>query len=309
MNNYMTDLRLKAILLLYKILYKIKPRYAGELMYRRAFHRPMDLDNPKNLIEKIYWLQYNSDTSMWTLCADKYRVREYVEKCGLLEYMPKLYGHWEEPELIDFNSLPDEFVLKANNGCGTVKIVRDKSQLDTKATVKILKKWLKVPFGYEGGQSHYLKIKPCIIAEELLHEDENLNNKMEAPRSLTDYKIWCFEGKPECILVIHDRVGKGYLMDMYDTEWNRIPNSLKRNAHYGVTEEKVLRPKCLKQMLMMASKLSEPFTELRVDFYVINNKPVIGELTFSSGYGNYTEEFYDYLGSKVDLSHVIKAKK
>lgn len=287
----------------FKVLYKIKPRYAAELMYRHAFHRPMDLENPKDLIEKINWLQFNSDTSMWTLCADKYRMREYVAECGLSDYLPKLYGHWDNPDDIDFDKMPNEFVLKSNNGCGTVKIVRDKRDLDIKETRMLLKSWLK-PFGYIAGQSHYLRIKPCIIAEELLHQSDERNTLH--PRSLTDYKVWCFGGKPECILVIHDRAGREYLMDMYSTNWERIPNSLKRNSHYGVTNEVVPKPACLDEMLGMAATLSAPFVEVRADFYVIGDKPMIGELTFTSGYGNYTKEFYDYLGTKVDLS---KAKR
>ena len=286
---------------MYKVAYKINPRYASDILYYWAFRKKQNLNNPQNLIEKINWLQFNSDTSMWTLCADKYRVREYIDKCGLSDYLPKLYGHWERAEDIDFDALPDEFVLKSNNGCGTVKIVRDKSRLDIPATRKLLNGWLK-PYGYEGGQSHYLRIKPCIIAEELLHQED----EGDSPRSLTDYKVWCFGGKPECILVIHDRVGRGYLMDMYDTKWERIPNSLKDNAHNGVVGEKAPKPACLQQMLEMASTLAEPFEEVRADFYVINDKPVIGELTFTSGYGNYTDSFYDYLGKKVDLSNVKK---
>lgn len=296
-----STIRFKVIKLLNKVTYKIKPRYAAELMYHHAFHKFMDLDNPKNLIEKINWMQFNTDTSMWTLCADKYRMREYVTSKGLNDYLPKLFGHWENPDDIDFDKLPNEFVLKSNNGCGTVKIVRDKSKLDVPATKKMLKKWM-TPYGYEGGQTHYLRIKPCVIAEELLHQEE----EGDSPRSLTDYKVWCFHGTPECILVIHDRVGKGYLMDMYDTNWERIPNSLKDNAHNGVVREKAPKPACLQQMLEMASILAEPFVEVRADFYVINDKPVIGELTFTSGYGNYTDEFYDFLGTKIDLGVIKK---
>ena len=115
-------------------------------------------------------------------------------------------------------------------------------------------------------------------------ENDLINGEPSAvkPRSLTDYKIWCFGGKPECVLVIHDREGRGYLMDMYDTQWERIPNSLKNNAHNGVQGDKIKKPVCLQQMFQMASVLSEPFPEVRVDFYVIGDKPYIGELTFST---------------------------
>lgn len=291
----------------YKRLYEKNPRLAAEGLYKKIYGSKavLNIDNPKSLIEKITWLELNSDTSLWTLCADKYRMREYVAQCGLAGYLPNLYGHWENPEDIDFSTLPNEFVLKANNGCGTVKIVRDKTSINERDVKNELKRWLKRKFGYMGAQTHYLSIEPCILAEELLHQaDEQERTK---PRSLTDYKVWCFNGKPECILVIHDRVGSGYLMDMYDTNWERIPNSLKQNAHNGVTGVPLEKPACLEQMLVMAAKLSQPFVQVRVDFYIIKNKPIIGELTFTSGYGNYTDEFYDYLGSKVDLSQA-KAK-
>lgn len=290
----------KSINLLYLVLYKIKPRYAAELMYRHAFHKSMNLKNPQNLVEKIYWLQYNTDTSLWSLCADKYRMREYVGSKGLSGYLPRLYGHWDNPDDIDFASLPAEFVLKSNNGCGTVRIVRDKSTIDIATTKKTLKKWLK-PYGYVGGQTHYLRIKPCIIAEELLHQDGEQSGNYSI--SLIDYKVWCFNGKPECILVVYNREGSNYLMDMYDITWKRIPNSLKKNKHYGAEGENIPTPVCLEEILEIAKKLSEPFEEVRVDFYVIGNRPVIGELTFTSGYGNYADAFYDYLGSKLELTN------
>ena len=126
---------------------------------------------------------------------------------------------------------------------------------------------------------------------------------------LTDYKVWCFSGKPECILVVYGRTSDKHMLDMYDTNWNQIPNSLRHNHSYGVKEEKYPKPVCLEQVLDMASVLSKPFPEVRVDFFVVDNKPVIGELTFTSGYGNYTDEFYDYLGGKVDLNYNIMTIK
>lgn len=288
----------------FKRLYEKDPRLAAIGLYEKIYgnHDNFNIDEPKSLIEKITWLELNTDTSLWTLCADKYRMREYVEQCGLGDYLPKNYGHWENPDDIDFLLLPNEFVLKANNGCGSVKIVRDKSKLDERVVKRDMKRWLKRPFGYMGAQSHYLSIKPCILAEELLHSNEEQLSL--SPVSLVDYKIWCFGGVPECILVVYDRSKNGHLLDMYDTNWERIPNSLKRNKSYGVQVDMFPKPPCLDQMLQMAATLSKPFPEVRADFYVIGEKPVIGELTFTSGYGNYTDEFYDYLGSKIVLPEV-----
>ncbi len=249
-------------------------------------------------------MQLHTDTSLWTKCADKFAMREYIKDCGYEDYLPKNYGHWYNVDDIDFEELPNEFVLKSNNGCGTVMIVKDKSKFDIKITKRKLKQWLKVPYGWAGGQLHYTSIKPCIIAEELLHQDEG-----DSSNALTDFKVWCFNGVPECILVVHNRNKKvNYILDMYDTNWHRIPDSLKKNEHYTGNEEIYPMPLCLKQMLSMASKISKPFMEVRVDFYVINNLPIIGELTFTSGYGNYTDEFYDYLGSKVDIDSIKVVK-
>ena len=285
----------------YKALYKFKPRYAAELMYYLSFHKRMNLDNPTSLVEKINWMQFNADTSLWTMCADKYRMREYIAEKGLEDHLPKLYGHWENPDEVDFDALPNEFVLKSNNGCGTVKIVHDKSRLDIHATKKLLKWWLK-PYGYVGGQSHYLRIKPCIIAEELLHQDEKEKNF--SPTSLVDYKMWCINGEPESVWVAYNRHNVFMVnMALFDKDWNPIPQYLRDTAQETYRPDITIpKPKCFEEMKDIARTVSAPFPELRLDFYIINDKPYIGELTFTSGYGFYTDEYYKYLGDKVDIS-------
>lgn len=287
----------------YKILYERDPRLAAIGLYKKIYGKnsTFNIDEPQTLIEKITWLELNVDTSLWTLCADKYRVRDYVAKCDLEKYLPKLYGNWDNPDDIDFAKLPNNFVLKANNGCGTVKVIHDKERIDGKKIKKELRQWLKRPFGYMGAQKHYLTIKPCIIAEELL---PNTGVQKEfSPNSLVDYKIWCFKGKPESILVVYDRTSSQYSLDLYSTEWERMPEKLNMNGHFEFRKDLVIpKPECLDEMLKIASKLSEPFSEVRVDFYVVNDKPIIGELTFSAGYGNLTDEYYNYLGNKCDIS-------
>ena len=265
-----------------------------------------DLENPKNLIEKIYWMELHADTSLWSNCADKYRMREYVLGCGLGEYLPKLLAHWDKADDMDFSDLPDEFILKTNNGCGTCYVVKDKRTENISNVKKQFRRWMRLNReGYSNAQLHYLPIKPCIIAEELLHPSEE--DKRISPSSLIDYKIWCFSGKPVCILVTYDRKGGIHYVDMYDTEWNRKDDCLnKQRAKFRDTP--IPKPACLQQMVEMASVLSKPFPEVRVDFYVVNDSPVIGELTFSTGYGNYTLEMYDYLGSFIDLSKVKRIR-
>lgn len=278
------------------------PKNEMRRVYYKIYHRYPDLENPNNLIEKIYWLQLHSDTSLWTKCADKYAMREYVEECGYKEYLPKNYGRWDNAEDIDFDTLPKEFVLKSNNGCGTVLVVRNKTELDIKTTRRNLKQWLKVPFGWAGAELHYTRIKPCIIAEELLHQDKD--QQLFSPESIVDYKVWCIAGEPESILVVYNRSKSKYNIDLYDTNWHRLNEKMQAVGHCKLKEEPVPRPACLSEMLSMARRIAKPFPEVRVDFYVVNEKPIIGELTFSTGYGYFTDDYYNYLGSKVDLSKI-----
>lgn len=289
-----------AIKLKHRIIANIYPKYLANKTYKSIFHKNIDWKNPKDLIEKIYWLQLNTDTSLWTLCADKYRVREFVTDRGCAEILNELYGKWDNANEIDFDSLPTKFVLKINNSCGQIIIVKNKKDLDYEDARKKLNNWLKSNYGYGGVQLHYTRIKPCIIAEGLLMNDNKENT------SLVDYKIWCFNGIPECILVASERTwnNKGvdkYCLSMFDTDWNNISDQALNNSGKHFNGNNVEKPKSLKLMLEYAKVLSAGFPQVRVDFYEINGKPVFGELTFTTGYGSYKKEFYDYLGSKVTL--------
>ena len=282
----------------------VDPQIEMKRIYKKVFHRDPDLNNPKDLVEKTYWLQLHSDTSLWTKCADKYGLRSYVEELGLGQYLPTLYGKWDIAEDIDLSGIDKPCILKTNNGCAQCVIVKDPQAEDVAALRKKFKRWLKVPYGYAGGQLHYTRIKPCIIAEELLEASES--EKKISPNSLIDYKVWCFSGKPECVWVAYNR-HNGICVDMalYDTQWNSLGESLRNTAtDIYRPENEIPKPACLEEMLEVASKLSKPFPQVRADFYIINNRPVIGELTFTAGYGFYTDEFYEYLGSKVDLSTI-----
>lgn len=289
----------------YKRLYKKDPKKAADAMYYKIYGQHMNLDNPENLIEKITWLSLNTDTSLWTLCADKYRMRSYVESKGLGQYLPECYGFWENPDDIDFSKLPNQFVLKANNGCATVMIVRDKSKLNEAKVKKQMKGWLKRKFGYMGAQKHYLTIKPGILAEELLTQNKELDKL--SPSSMVDFKIWCFDGRPESILVVYGRNDSAYKLALYDLDWNAIPENF--NEYWCILQKTlpaIQKPKHLGEMIQIAKELSKGFKEVRVDFYQTENKPVLGELTFTTGYGYFTNKYYKYLGSKIDLSDCKK---
>ncbi len=285
---------------IHKFIVKLNPENEMRRAYYKTFHQYPNLDNPSNLIEKIFWMQLHTDTSMWTKCADKYAMREYVKECGYEDFLPQNYGKWERAEYVDFDTLPNEFVLKSNNGCGTVMVVRDKNKLDIKTVKKKIKQWLQIPFGWSGAELHYTRIQPCIIAEELLIQDEE--QKLFSPNSQVDYKIWCINGITESILVVYDRDKNGYCLDLYDTKWKCIKDKLKINGHFKIRDNEVPKPICLDLMLEMAKQLARPFPEVRVDFYVVNGKPIIGELTFSTGYGYFTDDYYEYLGEKICIN-------
>lgn len=288
---------------------KINPLIEINRCYKSAFNELPNLDNPQNLIEKIFWMEWNTDTALWTKCTDKYLMREYVKECGLVNYLPKLLAKWDIPNEIDFTNLPKSFIMKTNNGCGTCYIVKDKYKEDINKVKKIFKRWLKTNRqGYSNAQFHYLGIEPCIIAEELLPNTGV--QKDISQNSLIDYKIWCFKGTPESILVVYDRTSEQYCLDLYDVNWNRIDDKLNLNGLFEFRKDVIIpKPACLEEMLKIASKLSESFPEVRVDFYVVDNKPVIGELTFSTGYGYFTKEYYNYLGDKCDISALKVIKK
>ena len=274
--------------------------------YYKATGKKIDLKNPRDFDQKNYWLRLNSDLTLWTELADKHKVREYVEQCGHGEILTKLYGVWEKAEDIDFNKLPDKFVLKTNHSFGKVYLVPDKSKLDTEKVRKQLNKWLGKKNGLLTFEPHYWNIPRKIIAEEYLQD----NNTSNLSSSLIDYKFFCINGKPEVIKVMFNRTLKsnkdknkpGYQTLALDLDWNLmnhiVPES-KKKVHSLV----IPRPECLEEMIIISRALAKPFPQVRVDLYEVNGKVYFGELTFTPGGGRkFTPEYLNYLGEKMDLS-------
>lgn len=283
---------------IWRFFYKINPKIPISFTYRIRIKKRINWKNPQNLIEKIAWMELNTDTSLWSLCADKYRVREYVEKCGCGQYLNELLGVWKNPNDINFEALPSEFVLKANNGCGTVMIVNDKTQLNIPKTKKILQNWIRHPYGYRNSQRHYLNIDRCIIAEKLIENDNTA--KQISQGSLIDYKVWCINGKVESVLVVFNRHDNLHQVKLFDPNWNELPQFVRSKAK-PETDIEIPKPNCLTELFDACRKLSAPFPEVRADFYIINNRPIFGELTFSAGFGSLTEEYFDILGEKTRM--------
>ena len=293
----------KLLLLRTRFYLRFNPKLIANRDYKTVFKKNINWNKPVDLIEKIQWLQIYSDTSLWTVCSDKFLVRNFVEEKGCGDVLNKLYGKWTNTNDIDWGILPNSFVLKSNNSCGDVLLVKDKNKLDVNKTRTRLNIWMKNIYGYHNAQLHYTRIEPCIIAEKLFI------NKKEPNKSLIDYKIWCFHGEPECIFVPYNRTDTDYSISLYDIEWNNISDygCNKENMHFDGRD--IARPSSLVKMLEVAKKLSKNFPQVRVDFYDIDGEAVFGEMTFTTGFGYFSEEYYKYLGSKIDLSKVKKLPK
>ena len=282
----------------------ICPVLMAKLRYRKYFGRKMNLKNPQDINEKISWLALFSDTSEWTRLADKYAVREYVKECGLENILVKLYGKWDSAKEIEWENLPNSFVLKTNNGSGTVLVVSDKSRFEKDYVLEIMDKWLHKKIAAETTEFHYKDIIPCIIAEEYLEPSETEKNYSS---SIIDYKVWCFNGIVDSIWTCCNRGNDSCEVALFDKEWNYHPEASIFNEHYQEQKHLTPKPACLHELIEIAEKLSKPFPVVRVDLYVIKNHVYFGEMTFTSLGGTmnfYTQEKLLEMGEKIDLSGV-----
>ncbi|MBQ6052027.1 MAG: glycosyl transferase [Clostridia bacterium] len=231
----------------------------------------MDWKNPKTFNQKLQWMKLYDKNPLYSLCADKIAVRSFVAAAIGEQYLVPCLGVYDRAEDIDYNALPERFVLKCNHGAKLNIICKDKSKLDIPAANAALNKWLKIRFWHQKREYHYKAIKPRIICEQYM-EDENSD-------TLNDYKIFTFAGKPYMIQVDLDRFGE-HRRNIYDTNWNLL--DVEISFPKG---EDIPKPSILDRMLDCAKKLAEGFAEVRVDFYVVNGKLFFGEMTFFSGAG------------------------
>ena len=272
-------------------LIKHNPEKMFSIWHKRSTGVYLNIDNPQTLDDKIAYMAFRTDTSEWSRLADKVRVREYVEGCGYGDYLPKLYGTWEHANEIDFDQLPDSFVIKTNNASATNILVRDKSSIEEEAVRKQLDTWLKSDYGYRTCQPHYTRIKPLILAEEFL---SNIGDNSP----LKDFKFYCFNGEPKYLIVYTDRVANSHDMKrtIYDMNWNLHQEFLGRRAVPG---PEISRPNSFDKMKEIAGKLSAPFPFVRVDFYEIKGQPVFGEMTFTPGMQETSTEFSKLMGNSI----------
>ena len=264
------------------------------LQYKIATGRSLEINQPERFTEKLQWYKLYHRDSLMTQCADKYSVREYIKSKGYKDLLVPLYGVYDNAEDIDFENLPDKFVLKTTNGSHTNILCEDKSKLDIEATIEKLNGWLSKKAEKAGREWAYYDIEPKIICEKYLVKDEN--------NDLIDYKFFCFNGEPYCLYVIIDRfLDEGIKLGIFDLDFNQMP--FQRSDIAGI-KTNVRKPQNFDKMIKIAKDLSKDFPHARVDLYNINGEIFFGELTFydSSGYKGFIPDNFDFiLGEKFKL--------
>ena len=267
----------------------------SKFYFNIVLHKKLNLDNPQTFNEKIQWMKlyYYPHNPLIVNGSDKYAVREYIEKKGYGNKLVPLLGVWDRAEDIDWDKLPDRFVLKCNHGCAYNIVVADKKKLDKAATIKRLNEWLKEDFGAFNIELHYSAIEHHkITCEEFLGDN------------ITDYKFFCFNGEPHCIYVstdlIHDRQAQ---IGFFYLDGKKMP--LRRDDYTDIPE--VTLPPFYDEMKKAAQILCEDFPFVRVDFFVANNTWYFAELTFTPGAGMMPfnpESFDQEWGKMIDLNAI-----
>jgi len=278
------------------------PRRLADILYRDVFHHWINWKDPQTLNEKINWLAFYTDTSLWSTCTDKYAVRDYIKEKGLEHILIPLYGKWEKAEDIEFESLPEKFVLKPNNGNSDLIVVTDKSAINKEEIIAKLKHSGARRF-IATAEPHYFAIKPCFIAEKLLETDN--------PLGLVDYKVKVFNGKPFCIGTWANRTPMTNTgnFGIYDLDWNPLNHWMSDKSKNSVA---IPKPQHLDEMLEYAAILGQPFEQVRVDFYEVYGKVYFGELTFTSASGrdnDFTDEALLEMGKQITLDFSKKQKR
>lgn len=287
-----------------KGLYKKMPdeEYLKHL-FRAKMGYELKLDNPVTYNEKLQWLKIHDRNPLYTLMVDKYEAKKLVADIIGDKYIIPTLGVWNDFEDINFEKLPNQFVLKCTHDSGGLVICRDKSKFDKKKARRIINKSLKRNYYYKYREWPYKSVKPRIIAEMYL--EENSNGLVKKELVLKDYKLQCFDGKFDSIFVAEGRYSRrGVRYHYFDRNWNYLPYCPYDDIN--IKELVKLKPQCYEEMIWIAETLSVGLPQLRVDLYEINGKVYFGEMTFFSQGGfdtSITPQADNILGSKLNINN------
>lgn len=266
-----------------------------KLQYRVVTGHKLNLKNPKNYNEKLQWLKLYDRKPVYTTIVDKFAVKGYVRDIIGEQYIIKTIGVWDRFDDIEFDKLPDQFVLKTTHGGGNTGVVicRDKKTIDVKRAKSILEKSLKRDAYKVSREWPYKNVPRRIIAEEYMEDSKT--------GELRDYKFFCFDGEPKALFVASERQKKEEpCFDFFDTEYNH----LDLRCSHPLAEVAPEKPESFDKMLELSRKLSAGFPHVRVDLYEINGKPYFGELTLYHWEGLmpfYPESWNDTFGNWLKL--------
>ena len=265
--------------------------YLSIAFYIRMGYK-LDLDNPKTLNEKLQWLKLYDHRPEYSTMVDKYEAKKFISDIIGEEYVLPALGVWNSFEEINFDKLPDQFVLKCTHDSGGIVICKDKSLFDVRKAKKKINKCLKHNYFDGSREWAYKNVKPRIIAEPYVLDESGVE--------LKDYKIFCFNGVPDYVEVDFNRWIE-HKLNPYDFNWNPLNFCDDSKNDYSAN---IPKPKNLEKMRELASELSKGYPFLRVDFYSIFDKIYVGELTLQpgSGYIQYNPRDRDlYYGQKLSL--------
>jgi hypothetical protein len=272
------------------------------LYYRWQFDRKMHWRNPRTFNEKLQWLKVYNRKAEYSTLVDKYSVKQYIaDKLGERFVVPVL-GVWDRPEDIEWDKLPERFVVKCSHDCGGSVICRNKAELNIEEATKKLKQAFSQDYYIANGREWpYKNVVKRIFAEQfLVDKDGHLN----------DYKFFCFGGEPKYCSVISGREVKKVCIDFFDKDWNHQP--FHQPGFYPFAETEIKKPECYDQMWEYARILAADKPFVRIDFYEVDGKVYFGEVTFfpTSGFGPFAPEEWDMtFGSWINLPPKRKEKK
>lgn len=270
-----------------------------DYMQRIYFRKPLDVDNPHTLYDKLCYMEERTDVDEWRRLTDKVSVRDFVRERGLGHTLNEVYMVWDRvPSYAEFvASLPERCVVKTNHTGGSegVFIIRDKATANLKKIYRKLKKSFNDDYGDRTGQYHYKGIQPKIMVERLMQYDSDPDAPIE------DYKIFCINGEPDTFNIISDRdiATHSFKRQYYDLHMQRYDWEGQRN------ERLIPKPEHFDELIATARTLAKGFPFVRVDLYEVNGKVIFGEMTFTPGFnffiGGYADKILKW-GERIDLN-------
>lgn len=280
----------KIIFHILNLMHFINDKKYLKIKYYLKTGKRLNLDNPKTFNEKLQWLKVYDRKDIYTTMVDKYEAKQYVANIIGNEYIIPTLGIYDKFEQIDFDQLPNQFVIKCTHDSGCIVIVRNKNNIDRKKIEKKIKKCLKRNFFWNSREWPYKNVKPRIIIEKYMEDKIN--------KSMQDYKFFCFDGEPK-LMYLSEGFENHSTATMSFFDMNFKETDCKR-SDYKLFQYKPQKPKNFELMKKFAGLLSKDIPHLRVDFYEINGKLYFGELTFSTcaGFIPFESEKWDVIMGK-----------